>query len=311
MNKRETRHKMTRTEKFETLKGYAFISPYIIGFIMFTLFPMVFSLYSSFTYYDLTSIKKWIGVKNYVDIFTSDKEFIKALGNTGYYVLFSVPLVIVVSLTVALLMNVRTRFMGIFRTLYYLPSVLSGVAVTLLWMWIFDGRDGLLNTFIGFFGIRGPSWFFNADATKPALIIMRLWHCGGTIILFLASLQNVPVDLYEAAEIDGATGFRSFFHITLPMISPTMLFIMITGINGAFQIFDSAYIITQNSGSDGGVGKSLLFYNLHLYIKAFREFKMGYASAMAWILFAIIMIFTGIQLYASNRWVYYEGGTRK
>ncbi|MBP8989105.1 MAG: sugar ABC transporter permease [Clostridia bacterium] len=300
--------KMTRMEKTETLKGYLFISPYLIGFFVFTLFPMAFSFYSSFTYYDLTSIQKWIGFKNYINILTSDPDFLKALSNTGYYVLFSVPLVIVLALAIALLMNIRTRFMGVFRTIYYLPSVLSGVAVTLLWMWIFDGRSGLVNNILAWFGIQGPAWFFNASTTKPALIIMRLWHVGGTMVLFLAALQNVPQDLYEAGEIDGATGIKRFWHITLPMISPTLLFVIITGINGAFQIFDTAYVITSG---DGGVGKSLLFYNLHLYNKAFKEFKMGYASAMAWILFAIIMFFTVIQLKISNRWVYYEGGTQK
>lgn len=300
---------MTRSEKFETLKGYGFISPYLIGFLTFTLFPLGFSLYSSFTYYDLTSIQKWIGLRNYTKIFTDDPDFLKSLWNTAYYVVFSVPLVIILALILAMMMNVKSKHMGIFRTLYYLPSVLSGVAVTLLFMWIFDARDGLINNILGWFGINGPAWFYNPDTTKPTLIIMRLWHTGGTIVLFLAALQNVPEDLYESAEIDGASRLRRMWNITLPMISPTILFVMITGIIGSFQVFDQAYIVTQ--GDPNFASKSMLFYNLQLYIKAFKDFQMGYATAMAWILFAIIMMITGLQLYLSKRWVYYEGGTNK
>ncbi|SKA85312.1 carbohydrate ABC transporter membrane protein 1, CUT1 family [Clostridium sp. USBA 49] len=298
-------YKMSKKEKKETIKGYLFISPWLIGFLLFTLYPMIFSLYSGFTFYDITSIQKWIGLKNYINIFFHDEYFITALKNTAYYVIFSVPLAIIFALLLALLLNTKVWGVKIFRTVYYLPSVLSGVAVTLLWMWIFNPSGGLANTLLGIIGINGPAWFNDPKWSKPALIIMRLWGVGGSMILFLAALQDVPRSLYEAAEIDGATGFKKFLHVTLPMISPTLLFVMITGINGAFQIFDGPFII---SGGTGGPANSTLFYNLYLYNKAFLELQMGYASALAWVLFIIIMIFTGIQLYVSKKWVHYEGG---
>lgn len=298
---------MTKLERRETLKGYAFISPYLVGFLCFTLFPLGFSLYSSFTYYDMTSIQKWVGLFNYTYILTKDDNFVKALSNTFYYVAFSVPMVIVIALMLALMMNMRIHFARVFRTLYYLPSILSGVAVILLWQWIFEPNDGLLNNLLAVVGIRGPAWLRDPLFTKPALIIMRLWSTGGTMVLFLAALQNVPQDLYDAGDIDGAVGWKRFRYITLPMISPTMLFVMTTGIIYAFQIFDSAYLL-GGSGGTGGPGKSLLFYNLYLYYTAIRDFRMGYACALAWILFVIILAFTLTQMKLSERWVHYEGG---
>jgi multiple sugar transport system permease protein len=300
---------MSKSERRENLKGYAFISPYLIGFCCFVALPLFFSLYSSFTYYDITSTQKWIGWKNYINIFTKDTNFIKSLENTFYYVVFSVPLVIILAMVLALLMNMKIRFMQVFRTAYYLPSVLSGVAVYLLWQWIFDPSNGLLNNVLALIGVHGPAWLFDPSFTKAALIVMRLWSIGGTMILLLAALQSVPADLYDAGAIDGVTGFKRFIYITLPMISPTMLFVMITGINGAFQIFDSAYIMSTNGTGDPG--KSLLFYNLNLYNIAIKEYRMGYACALAWILFVIILFFTLIQLYVSRKWVYYEGGDNK
>lgn len=299
--------RMTKSEIRENFKGYAFISPYLIGFSVFTAYPLLFSAFSSFTYYNITAVQKWYGLTNYTNLFFKDDMFLKSLGNTLYYVVFSVPSVIILAMILALLMNQRVRFMGFFRTIYYLPSVLSGVAVYLLWQWIFDPSNGLLNNGLALLGINGPAWLYDANWTKPALIIMRLWSTGGTMILLLAALQNVPVELYEAGEIDGATGWRKFFNITLPMISPTLFFVMVTGISGAFQVYDSAYIMVEN----GGPGKSLMFYNLYLFNTAFTEQSMGKASAMAWILFAIIMCFTVIQHVASKKWVYYDGGTEK
>ncbi len=307
MKKENLYIKMTRNERRENLKGFAFISPYLIGFGFFTAFPMLFSMFSSFTYYNITAVQKWYGLSNYLALFTQDDMFLKSFGNTLYYVVFSVPLVIVVAMILALLMNMRVKFMSLFRTVYYLPSVLSGVAVFLLWQWIFDPTSGLLNNALGLLGIKGAAWLYDAAWTKPALIIMRLWSTGGTMILLLAALQGVPVDLYEAGELDGAVGFAKFRHITLPMISPTLFFVMVTGISGAFQVYDSAYIMVEN----GGPGKSLMFYNLYLFLTAFKDQSMGKASSMAWILFAIIMVFTLIQMGASKKWVHYEGGTDK
>ncbi len=289
------------------IKGYLFISPWIIGFSVFVLWPMLFSLYSSFTYYDITSIQKWIWFKNYISIFTRDANFITALKNTAFYAVFSVPLAITLALMLALLLNMKVKGVRIFRTIYYLPSVLSGVAVTLLWMWIFAPVGGLINNVLGILGIQGPAWFSDPNWSKPALIIMRLWGVGGSMVLFLAALQDVPRHLYEAAELDGASRIGRFFHVTLPMISPTMLFVTITGINGALQVFDTAFIISKGKGGPAG---STLFYNVYLYNKAFEELQMGYACALAWVLFLIIMVFTAIQMYFSKKWVYYEGGAK-
>lgn len=295
---------MTRTERRENIKGWLFISPFVIGFLVFTAYPLLSSAFASFTYYNITAVQKWYGVRNFTNLFVNDEVFWLSMGNTMYYVLVSVPLVIILALLLALLMNTRGPLMGYFRTIYYLPNVLSGVAVYLLWQWILSPQNGLLNNFLAVFGIKGPAWLLDPKWTKPALIIMRCWSVGGTMILLLAALQNVPQDLYEAGELDGAVGFSKFWHITLPMISPTLFFVMVTGFSGAFQVYDSAYILA----ADGGPGKSLMFYNLYLFNTAFTDQSMGKASAMAWILFAVIMVFTVIQQTTSKKWVYYEGG---
>jgi len=297
--------RMTQIERRENMKGYLFITPYLIGFTAFIAIPLAFSLFSSFTYYNITAVQKWYGAGNYTSLFTGDKYFWKSLYNTLYYVVFSVPLVIIVSMALALLLNLKVKGMKLFRTVYYLPSVLSGVAVFLLWQWIFDPNAGLLNNGLALLGIHGPAWLFDAATTKPAMIIMRLWGTGSTTIILLAALQGVSKDLYEAGDIDGAKGFKKFFYITLPMISPTIFFVMITGISSAFQIFDQAYIMTDGTG---GPSQSLLFYNFYLFNTAFQDMLMGKASAMAWILFIIIMLFTIIQTVASRKWVHYEGG---
>ncbi len=298
---------MSRSERRENLKGWAFISPFVIGFLVFTAYPLISSAFASFTYYNITAVQKWYGVRNFSNLFLNDEVFWLSMGNTLYYVFISVPLVIILALLLALLMDTRGPMMGYFRTIYYLPNVLSGVAVLLLWQWILSPTNGLLNNFLALFGIKGPAWLLDAKWTKPALIIMRCWSVGGTMILLLAALQNVPVELYEAGQLDGAVGIRKFWHITLPMISPTLFFVMVTGFSGAFQVYDSAYILAQ----DGGPGKSLMFYNLYLFNTAFTDQSMGKASSMAWVLFAVIMVFTIIQQQASKRWVYYEGGTDK
>ena len=295
---------MTRTERRENIKGWLFISPFVIGFVVFTAYPLLSSAFASFTYYNITAVQKWYGVKNFTNLFFNDDVMWLSMGNTFYYVFISVPLVIILALLLSLLMNTRGPMMGFFRTIYYLPNVLSGVAVFLLWQWILSPTNGLLNNFLALFGIKGPAWLLDPKWTKPALIIMRCWSVGGTMILLLAALQNVPQELYEAGELDGAVGFRRFWHITLPMISPTLFFVMITGFSSAFQIYDSAYILAP----DGGPGKSLMFYNLYLFNTAFSSQMMGKASAMAWVLFAVIMVFTVIQQTASKKWVYYEGG---
>ncbi|WP_412986935.1 carbohydrate ABC transporter permease [Niallia alba] len=300
--------KLTRAGK-NNLIGYLFISPWIIGFIGLMLGPMLFSLYASFTDYNITSKMNFIGLANYKHMFTVDDMFWTSLWNTLYYVLFSVPITTVGALLLAVLLNQKVKGMKIFRTIFYLPAVLSGVAVYFLWMQLLSPSTGMINTMLSWVGIEGPAWLFDPQWTKPALILMKMWSVGGGMLLYLASLQGVSKNVYEAAEIDGANIFHKFFHITLPMISPVIFFDLVTSTIGSFQIFQEAYVMSESG--NGGPANSLLFYNLHMWNNAFKTFDMGYASGMAWILFVIIMILTVFQLKISKRWVHYEGGNDK
>lgn len=290
--------------------GYLFIAPWLLGFFLLTAGPMVASLYISTTSWSMLSPPVSVGLANYERILTDDPFFLKSLQNTLYYVVFSVPLGIVIALLLALLLHQRARGMGVFRTSFFLPSITNMVAVSMLWLWVFNPEFGLLNWFLRLFGVEGPFWLQSEVWAKPALILMSLWGVGGTMIIFLAALQGIPQELYEAAELDGAGPSRRFFHITLPMISPAMLFNIIIGIIGSFQVFTQAYVMTGTAqpGSEGGPNNATLFVVLYLYKKAFQEFRMGYASALAWILFCIILAATIVQMRLSRRWVHYEGG---
>ncbi|TDL96759.1 sugar ABC transporter permease [Macrococcus brunensis] len=290
----------------DNLAGYFFISPWIFGFLVFTLGPILFSLYASFTNYNITSQMDFIGLDNYQRLFQEDELFYTSMMNTLYFVLFSVPLTTIGAILLSLMLNQDVPGMRVFRTIYYLPAVLSGVGVYLLWMQLLDPSTGLVNTVLGFFGIDGPNWLLNPAWTKPSLIFMKLWSVGGSMLLYLASLQGVSKSLYEAADIDGANRFQKFFHITLPMITPIIFFDIITSTIGAFQIFQEAYVMSSDGA--GSPGNSLLFYNLYMWLKAFKAFDMGYAMAMSWILFIIVLIITIINLKIAPRWVHYEGG---
>jgi multiple sugar transport system permease protein len=295
----------------EALTGWLFASPWIIGFLVFTAAPMLFSLYTSFTQYNITTTPKWIGLDNYVRLFR-DPFFYTSLGNTFWMVLVKTPLVLVASLAMALLLARNVPWGGFFRAIFYLPNVLAGVAAIYLWKWIL-APDGLLNKALGSIGIDGPAWFSNPDWTKPGLVLMGTWWIGGGVLIYLAGLKSVPRDLYEAADMDGANGWAKLWNITLPMLSPTIFFQVVTGIIGTFQIFTTAFILST-SGTESNpyyAEQSLLFYVLYLYYRAFGKvgrggFQMGYASALAWILFIIILLITLLQIWASRRWVYYE-----
>lgn len=291
----------------EAITGYLFAMPFIFGFLALTLGPMLFSLYASFSDYNVTSAPKWIGMDNYEYILTKDDRFRKSLGNTAYYVALKTPLVILTSLTLALLMRVEVPGRRVFRTLYYLPSVLTGVSTIFLFIWVLS-PTGLLNSGLNAIGITGPNWFFDPQWTKPGLVVMQLWMIGTPILIMLAGLNGIPRDLYEAADIDGAGPWSKFWKITIPMLSPTLFFLVVTEIIFAFQVFNSAYVISTTVGTRaaGEPAQSLLFYEVYLYLRAFRDLQMGFASALAWILFAIIMAVTGFQLWLSKRWVYYE-----
>ncbi|HIJ73106.1 MAG TPA: extracellular solute-binding protein [Candidatus Hydrogenedentes bacterium] len=280
--------------------GYAFVAPWFVGFIVFGGGPIIFSLFMSFCQYDVFSPPEWVGAKNYVDLFTGDPLFYKSLWNT-VFMAFGIPLGMAVSLAVAMLLNHEIKGMAVYRTFFYLPAIVPAVAASILWRWIFNPQEGILNGLLGKVGIPGPAWLQNEVTSKPALILMGLWGAGAGMIVWLAGLKGIPKHLYEAAEIDGAGPVRRFWNVTLPMLSPYILFNVIMGLIGTFQIFTQAYIMTQ-----GGPVDSTLFYAYALFNNAFRYMKMGYASAMAWVLFAIILVLTALQLRLSKVWVHYE-----
>lgn len=301
------RRPLLRPALKEELTGWLFASPWILGFILFTAAPMLFSVYASFTEYNITTDPRWVGLRNYERLFR-DPFFFESLSNTFWMVVVKTPLVIVIAIACALLLAMDLPFGKFFRTVFYLPNVLAGVAAVFLWQWIL-ASNGLLNEALGFFGIKGPGWFSDPFWTKPGLVVMGMWWIGSSVLIYLAGLKGIPPELYEAGSLDGAVGWSKFRYITLPMLSPTIFFQVVTGIIGTFQIFTTAFIISNNDPFYAD--QSLLFYVLYLYYRAFGKigpagFQMGYASAMAWILFVIIMAFTLFQLWLSKRWVYYE-----
>lgn len=286
----------------EAMVGICFASPWMIGFIFFVLGPVVASLYLSLTEYQILVSPRFTGFDNYANLFANDRLFWTSLYNTAYYTLFVIPLRITLALLLALLLNRSIPGIGIFRTVYYIPSVVSGVVMAVVWGWIFNSQYGLLNSVLEMLGLSGPMWLSDPRWSKPAFVIMGLWGIGTPMVVFLAGLQGIPQHLYEAAMIDGANRWSQFWNVTIPMLSPTIFFNMIMQVISSFQIFTQAYVLTQ-----GGPLDSTLFYVLYLYMNGFRYYKMGYASAMAWVLFAIIFVLTLIQVRHSS-WVYYEGG---
>ncbi|ODM07210.1 carbohydrate ABC transporter permease [Eisenbergiella tayi] len=289
----------------ENTYGYIFILPWLIGILCFTLGPMIFSLITSFTNYNMLKMD-FTGLANYKKMFFQDQLFWKALKNTLYYALLNIPLITAGGVIVAVILNKSIFGLRTFRTIYYLPSIMVGVGTYFLWMLLLDPANGLVNSALALIGIKGPAWLTDPNWTKPAIILMHLWGLGGQMLLYLARLQSIPQDYYEAASLDGASGFKKFTKITVPLLSPIIFYNLTIGIIGAFQIFQEGYIF-----SGDGTGKpagSLLFYNLHLWNQAFKNFKTGYANAMCWFLFAVVMILTVINQKISNKWVYYEEG---
>ncbi len=266
---------------------------------------MLTSLWLSFQKYDLVSVK-YVGVENYRRLFFEDPLFWKALKNTIFYAIVSVPLGIICSLSIALLLNQNVRGQKIYRTCFYLPSLVPSVAASLVWQWVFNADNGVLNTMLRMIGITGPQWLQDERATPWAFAIMSLWGVGGArMVIFLAGLQGIPDSYYEAAKLDGASAWHCFRRVTLPLLSPVMFFNLILGVIGSFQIFTSAYVMTG-----GGPNHASLYYALYLFQNAFEYFKFGKASAMAWVLFSILLLLTFIQFKASKRWVHYEGGDK-
>ncbi|WP_291392435.1 sugar ABC transporter permease [Devosia sp.] len=283
--------------------GYLFLLPWFIGFFGLTLGPMVSSLYLSFTNFDLLTSPEWVGAANYVRIFTADPKFAKSMQVTFFFVIFSVPLKLAFALGVALLLNRGMRGLPLYRAVFYLPSLLgASVAIAVLWRTLFAG-DGLVNDFLANFGIQGPSWISNPRFSLWTLIVLAVWQFGSPMIIFLAGLRSIPQDMYEAASLEGAGKWRVFWKITLPMLTPVVFFNAIIQTIEGFKSFTPAFII---SGGTGNPVNSTLFYTLYLYQEAFEFFRMGYASALAWILLIIVALFTGFSFLTSKYWVHYD-----
>ena len=283
--------------------GYMFLLPWFIGFFGLTLGPMLSSLYLSFTNFDLLTAPRWVGEANYVRIFTADPKFAKSMQVTFFFVIFSVPLKLAFALAVALLLNRGMKGLPLYRAVFYLPSLLgASVAIAVLRRTLFSG-DGLVNDFLANFGIQGPSWISNPRFSLWTLIVLAVWQFGSPMIIFLAGLRQIPQDMYEAASLDGASKWRQFWKITLPMLTPVVFFNGIIQTIEGFKSFTPAFII---SGGTGNPINSTLFYTLYLYQEAFEFFRMGYASALAWILLVIVALFTGFSFLTSKYWVHYD-----
>jgi len=294
--------KLSKAARREEIEGFLCISPWVIGFLVFTAFPFLFSIYLSLTKYGYVSAPEFVGLAHFKKALLNDPLVKRSLGVTFQFAAMFLPLELALSFGTALLLNLRVRGMNIYRTVFYLPSVLPMVSVSLLWIWILNPKFGVVNWALAMFGIKGPGWLFSPDWALPALVMMSLWGIGRSVIVYLAGLQNINSELYDAANVDGAGAASCFRHVTVPMMSPVIFFNLIMGIIGAFQVFAQAFIMTG-----GGPARATYFYMLYLYSNAFEFFKAGYASALAWIMFVIIMFFTLLVVRSSSAWVYYEG----
>lgn len=280
--------------------GYICILPWIIGFLGFTAGPIVFSLWVSFNEYDVLSPPKFTGIDNYIDM-VNDELFWQALKVTTIYVLGAVPIGVVAGYALALLLNQKVTGLSVWRTAFYMPAVVPGLATAYLFAWMFNSDIGLINGALRVIGIQGPQWFGSREWVLPAFMLMHIWAAGGGLILYLAALQGVPTTLYDAAVVDGANAWHKFWNVTLPMTSPVVFFVFLTGMIASFQVFTAGYIVTG-----GGPANASLFYVLYLYRSGWQHFEMGYAASLAWVLFLIIMLLTLLSLRASQRMVYYE-----
>ncbi|WP_348789427.1 sugar ABC transporter permease [Leifsonia sp. NPDC080035] len=303
---RTPKKRASKYNKREAIAGYLFISPWIVGFLVFTLGAMLYSLYISFSNYNLaTNSASPAGFDNYAQLFQDPKVGL-SLGNTLFYAIMAVPLEIIFALLLALLLNWVGRGAGAFRTIYYLPKMTPAVATASIFLLLLNGNTGAINRFLAIFGIQGPQWLIDPNWVKPSIVLMTLWGVSGTMVIFLAALKNVPRDLYEVASLDGAGPVRQFFTITIPMISPAIFFNVVVLTIAALQVFDQAYLLFWRDQTNASPDSSL-FYGVYLFQQAFRQFNFGFAAAMAWLLFVIILLITLIQVKVSNRLVYYEG----
>jgi multiple sugar transport system permease protein len=293
---------LTKTDR-ENRAGWLFVSPWVIGIAVFLIYPLIASLYFSFCDYSVLRPPIWTGLDNFNTLFHDD-VFWKSLWNTVYFTVIYLPLSLIVALGLAMLLNTKVRGMGIYRTIFYLPSLLPLVATAVLFLWVFDSDHGIVNNLLAAVGLRGPQWLTDTAWSKITIIILSLWGVGNTMIIFLAGLQEVPQSLYEAAEVDGAKAWAKTWAVTLPMISPIIFFNLVMGIVGCFQIFTVPYVMFPG----GAPARSTYFYTAYLYDNAFRFHNMGYACAMGWIMFVIIVAATLISQRFSEKHVYYGGG---
>ncbi|MFB9525798.1 carbohydrate ABC transporter permease [Nonomuraea roseola] len=297
---------MMRVRAAETRAALLFISPWIIGFLVFTAWPVINSAYLSLTDYDVINDPNFIGFDNYVTLFQDPKVGL-ALRNTFVFTVMSVPVQLVVSLGLALLLNSAARATGFFRTVFFLPKMTPPVAIGILLLLLFNGQSGLINSALGLFGIEGPSWTTDPAWIKPGLVLMSLWTVGASVIIILAALRAVPQQLYDSALVDGAGWWRRTLRITVPMISPTLFFLFVVDSINALQSFTEAYTAFFGSGNTTYSNDAALFYVIYLFQQAFEFLHMGYASALAWVLFVVIMMITAVQILLTRRYVYYEG----
>ena len=303
------RARMGRMARAEERAAYLFLLPWLIGVVVFLLGPIVASVLISLTNWNIITEPQWVGLANYHEMLFDDRKFWQSIRVTLYYTVLSVPIFMVAGLGVSLLLNMRLRGMYVFRTVLYLPSVLSGVAVAVLWISLLNPELGAVNQFLRAIGVQNPPrWLGSPTWAVPALVLVGLWGVGGGAIIYLAGLQNIPPQLYEAAEIDGAGPWARFWHVTLPLLTPTLFFNLITGLIGAFQVFDTAFIM---GGSRGGTSGALNFYLLNLWNEGFRQGRLGYASALAWVLVLLAAVVILVTFRTSDRWVYYETGAER
>lgn len=298
--------KLHKYNKQQAIFGILFMMPWFIGFLIFGLYPMIMSVYYSLCRYDVLRIPQFIGLGNYQKLIFEDPYFWTSISNTLIYTVLRVPLCIIGSLLLAVLVNNGVRGIKFFRTIYFIPSIVTGVVLSVVWLWMFNPQFGLINSFLAYMGIPGPLWLLDPNWSKPSMVLMSVWSIGGgRMLVFLAALQGIPKHLYEAVDIDGGGWWAKFRNVTVPMLSPVIFLWSVLEIIFSLQVFVEAYIMTQ-----GGPLNSTMFYNLYLYNKAFNDFEMGYASALAWLLLIISLIITIIQFRLSKRWVHYDGGAK-
>ncbi len=302
-----TRPGQRRRQRKETLAGYGFLSPWLIGFFGLTIIPMVYSLYLSFTRYNIFQPPRWIGFDNYIRLFTNDPQFIQSAQITLIYVLVGTPIMLAAALATAMLLNYRDKGAGFFRSAFYAPSLIAAsVSVAIVWRALFS-TDGPVDNALQIFGINLGGWVGNPDLVLPAMIILAVWQFGATMVIFLAGLKQIPKELYEAAEMDGAGAIRRFRAVTIPMLSPVIFFNLLLGIIGAFQVFASAYIISNGTGGPAGMTN---FITVYLYKRGFSDGQMGYAAAIAWVLLVVVAIIAFILFRTQRSWVHYSGDNR-